>query len=345
MATFKVDINAGKKVIDAEENSRLIDVLALQNIFLPSACGSSGKCGLCKVTIKKGRCIYTDSENMLLSDNEKKTNVSLACQVVVSDNLEIELPHEYLGAKEFTAEVSSKKVLTKDIVELTLILKSPVSIHFNAGQYITLKMPSSGDRMGAMRPFSIASSNAEHSFIQLNIRLNPQGVVTPWIFNELQVGQEVAFSGPRGNFFMRNTTKPMLFIAGGSGMAPVRSILKTMKNHHNSRHAIYFFGALTKDDLYYVDEMAELQDSLPDFRFVPALSNEPTGSDWSGERGNVIEAMDRICTDKLSDYEAYLCGKPAMIEGCVAALEKKGLDKNQVFFDLFNSPKPVMSGK
>jgi Na+-transporting NADH:ubiquinone oxidoreductase subunit F len=168
-----------------------------------------------------------------------------------------------------------------------------------------------------MRPFSIASSNSDHTFIQLNIRLNPQGTVTPWIFNTLELGQEVRFNGPRGNFYIRNTLSPMLFIAGGSGMAPVRSILKTMRDHKSNRKALFFFGALTQNDLFYLDEMTKLQKEMTNFTFVPALSCEPDGSSWKGERGLITNVMDRILTDDLSEYEAYLCGKPAMIEGCL----------------------------
>jgi len=340
MTTCRIDINSGKKIIDAECGTALIDILAAQNIFLPSACGSSGKCGLCKVTIGSGINSFTDAENSLLSENEKDSSVHLACQVRVSGDIRIEIPSEYLGAREFVSVVKSKSVLTRDIVELTLSLISPSGMNFNAGQYITLKMPSNGDNKSAMRPFSIASSNTEKSQIQLNIRLNPQGTVTPWIFNTLQIGDEVAFSGPRGNFFMRNTMNPMLFIAGGSGMAPLRSILQTMSAHKSTRKVMYFFGALTQNDLFYIDEMAMYEKVLPNFKFIPALSNEPSESAWQGERGLVIEAVDRICS-QLNGYEAYLCGKPAMIEGCTVALEKKGIDRSQVFFDLFNSPKPV----
>jgi NAD(P)H-flavin reductase len=149
-------------------------------------------------------------------------------------------------------------------------------------------------------------------------------------------------SGPRGNFYLRNTENPILFIAGGSGMAPVRSILQTMKAFNINRKAIYFFGALTQNDLFYLDEMTVFEKTLPDFKFIPALSNEPSGSGWTGETGLITDVMDRVCTYSLSGYEAYLCGKPAMVDGCIAVLEKKGLDKSNAFFDLFNSPKPAV---
>jgi Na+-transporting NADH:ubiquinone oxidoreductase subunit F len=177
----------------------------------------------------------------------------------------------------------------------------------------------------------------------MNIRLNPQGIVTPWIFNVLKEGMQVNFDGPRGNFFLRNTENPILFIAGGSGMAPVRSILYTMKQFNIKRKAVYFFGALTQSDLFYLDEMRGFEKELYDFRFVPALSNEPMESTWNGSRGLVTEVIDRYYTGNLTGYEVYLCGRPAMIEACAPILERKGVKKTEMYFDLFNSPK--ISGK
>jgi Na+-transporting NADH:ubiquinone oxidoreductase subunit F len=337
----KIDINNGKKVLESEKGMRLIDVLASQNIFVPSACGSNGRCGLCKVKISS-HVMVSDADRKQLSDTEMSDGIRLACQVLTNADMSIEIPSEYLGAKDFETIVSSKKFLTSDIVELTLTLKQPQGINFNAGQYITVKMPAHGEIKAAMRPFSIASSSTMGSSIQMNIRLNPQGTVTPWIFNELTEGMTLNFSGPRGNFYLRNTENPLLFIAGGSGMAPVRSILQTMKAFNINRKAIYFFGALTQSDLFYLDEMADFEKLLPDFKFIPALSNEPSGSGWSGQTGLITEVMDRVCTYSLSGYEAYLCGKPAMVDGCITVLEKKGLDKSNTFFDLFNSPKPAV---
>lgn len=337
----KIDINNGKKVLESENGLRLIDVLASQNIFIPSACGSNGRCGLCKIKMS-GNAMISEADRRLLNEDELSNGMRLACQVLTNVDLSIEIPSEFLGAKEFETIVSSKKFLTYDIVELTLTLKQPQIMHFNAGQYVTVKMPAHGDSKAAMRPFSIASLSTTTSSIQMNIRLNPQGTVTPWIFNELTEGMTLYFTGPRGNFYLRNTESPLIFIAGGSGMAPVRSILQTMKAYNINRKVIYFFGALTQRDLFYLDEMAGFEKSLPDFKFIPALSNEPGGSGWAGMTGLITDVMDRVCTYSLKDYEAYLCGKPAMVDGCIAVLEKKGLDKSNAFFDLFNSPKPAV---
>lgn len=339
MATITVTINDGKKSIAVEPGKSLYDILISQNIYLPSACGSTGKCGMCKCVVKDSPTPLTAHEQRLLTDRDMAQGYRLACQFVPETDCSIEIPPGYLGAREYAATLVSKKVLTRDIVELTLELADQESIAFKAGQYIILKKPALNDSPAAMRPFSIASSGSDR-LIQLNIRLNPQGVVTPWVFNVLKEGMRVDFNGPRGNFFLRNTEAPILFIAGGSGMAPVRSILYAMKQYGIKRKAVYFFGALTQADLYYLDEMRAFEKELFDFRFVPALSNEPAQSSWCGPCGLVTEVI-RQYADNLAGHEVYLCGRPAMIEACVPLLENKGVQKSEMFFDLFNSPKPA----
>jgi Na+-transporting NADH:ubiquinone oxidoreductase subunit F len=336
---IKININNGKKVLDANEGEKLIDVLSAHGIHLPSACGSKGNCGLCKIKVIKPEISFTESEIERLSKDERNEAFHLSCQISLQQEINIEIPEEYLTSQEYTAKLTSRRLLTSDIIELTLELISPASISFNPGQYILFKVPPIGDRKAFMRPFSIASSSADTSFIQLNIRRNPEGICTSWIFDELKQGQVVNFSGPRGNFYMRNTERPMLFIAGGSGMAPVRSILKTMYHFRINRKAIFFFGALNHTDLFYLDEMERLQKEMSNFKFIPALSNEPEGSTWQGERGLIPEVAERYLVGDVSEYEAYLCGKPAMIQSCISILSTKNIPSERTYFDLFNVAK------
>lgn len=335
----KIDINNGCRIVECNKGELLIDALSLNGINLPSACGSKGKCGLCKVRILDPQIAPTEAELRMIDEEKRSAGYHLSCQIVLNDDIKIELPKEFLTSQEFSSRVKSKKLLTSDIMELTLELISPEAINFHPGQYISMKVPPLNGKKGVIRPFSIASSSSDTSFIQLNTRLNPDGICTPWIFNDLREGDTVNFTGPRGNFYIRNTERPMLFIAGGSGMAPVRSILRTMLHYKINRKAIYFFGALQQKDLYYLDEMAQLEKELPDFKFVPALSNEPVGSDWVGERGLIPEVAGRILRDNTSEYEAYLCGKPAMIQACMSVLEMKNIPAERAYFDLFNVAK------
>jgi Na+-transporting NADH:ubiquinone oxidoreductase subunit F len=341
----KIEINSGVKVLDVPKGTVLIDALNNAGIFVPSACGSTGKCGLCKVKIIKGNYRLDSATIEKIPVEQRDAGLHLSCQVKVNEDIGIEIHPEYLSAQQFKSRLRKKRFLTNDIVELTLEMVSPSSISFKPGQYIVLKSKPYDNNKMVMRPFSIASSTALNSVIQLNIRLNPSGICTPWIFNHLQEGQEVEFNGPRGAFFIRNTLYPMVFIAGGSGIAPVRSILHTMRDYKIDRDGILFFGALTQKDLFYVEEMMELEGRLKGFKYIPALSNELTESDWSGERGLITEVVDRYLRDNISQYEAYLCGKPAMINACISVLEKKKISKENLLFDLFNEARQPVKTK
>ncbi len=335
----KVDINNGKRVLEVNEGEKLVDVLSAQGIYLPSACGSKGNCGLCKIKVIAPQIPFTESEFQRITEEERNNAFHLSCQISLQNDICIEIPEEYLTSQEYSAKLTSKRYLTSDIVELTLELISPATISFNPGQYILIKVPPHEGRKTFMRPFSIASSSADTSFIELNIRRNPEGICSSWIFDELKEGEVVNFIGPKGKFYMRNTERPMLFIAGGSGMAPVRSILKTMNHFKINRKAIYLFGALAHKDLFYLDEMEKLEKEMSDFKFIPALSNEPEGSAWQGERGLIPEVAERYLTGDVSEYEAYLCGKPAMIQSCVSILTTKNIPAERTYFDLFNVAK------
>jgi Na+-transporting NADH:ubiquinone oxidoreductase subunit F len=144
----------------------------------------------------------------------------------------------------------------------------------------------------------------------------------------------VTFSGPYGEFYLRDTGAPILFIAGGSGMAPILSIVKDMKEKKIDRRAFYFFGAASQKDLFYVKELTQMQDELTRFTFVPALSHEPDDTGWRGERGLITEVVRRHMTD-LAGFEAYLCGSPGMINACVTVLKEGGIPEEKIYFDKF----------
>ncbi|MEW5815387.1 MAG: oxidoreductase, partial [Spirochaetota bacterium] len=162
----------------------------------------------------------------------------------------------------------------------------------------------------------------------------PNGICTTYVHNYLKEGDEVTINGPYGEFFLRDTERDIVCIAGGSGMAPIKSILLNMAEKGNMRKVTYFFGARTQQDLFLVEEMRELEKKLPNFKFIPALSNPEEGSSWDGETGLITEVVARHITtsDKI---EAYLCGSPGMIDACVKVLTEKGVPKELIYFDKF----------
>ena len=152
--------------------------------------------------------------------------------------------------------------------------------------------------------------------------------------DHLKVGDEVRLNGPYGDFCLSDTDAPMVFIAGGSGMAPIKSILHQMKNTGSKRKATYYFGANKVDELFLTDEMKEFESDLANFEFVPVVANPEENKNWEGETGLVTEAVKRTLTN-ASECEAYLCGSPGMIDAANIILMELGMKEENIFFDKF----------
>lgn len=333
--TCHIDVNAGKKTLEIEGGSSLLSSLAENNVFIPSACGGRGSCAYCKVKVLEGGGLIGPVEEPYLTPEDRQDSVRLSCQVKVRKNLKIEIPEELFNVSRFRARLVHKKPLTHDIVELRMQLLEPDTITFEAGQYVQLESPEYKGHESVMRGYSISSVPSDTRHIELIIRRVPDGICTTWVFDHLKEGQEVYFSGPYGFFHLSDTDAPIICIAGGSGMAPIWSIVRDMKEKGITRPATYFFGALTQRDLFFLDEFQKLEKECPWLKFVPALSKEPAGSGWNGERGLITDVVGRHFPD-ASRHEAYLCGSPGMIDASVVVLTKNGMPEENVFYDKFS---------
>jgi Na+-transporting NADH:ubiquinone oxidoreductase subunit F len=329
-----IDINGGEKKLDVSGGGSLLSLLASQNIFVPSACGGRGSCAYCKVKVLSGGGMVTPVEDPYLSADERKNSIRLSCQVKVRNNVSIEIPKEYFSVRKYRGKLLSKKQMTHDIVELRIQLLEPDRIEFTAGQYAQLESREYKGRESVMRAYSISSVPSDTGHVEFMIRLVPNGICTTWVFEHLKEGQEVQLSGPYGDFHLRPTEAPIIFIAGGSGMAPIWSMLRNMREMGSTRKAVYFFGAQTQRDLFLVDELKQLEKELPGFSFVPALSNEPEDTGWSGDTGLITDVVARHVPD-ASLYEAYLCGSPGMIGACIKVLTSAGMPEENVYYDKF----------
>ncbi len=329
-----IDINNGEKKYTVTGGTSLLASLAANDIFIPSACGGRGSCAYCKVSVLEGGGVISPVEEPYLSDEERKQQVRLSCQVKVRNDLKIKIPKELFSVKKFRGILEHKKPLTHDILELRIQLVEPDSIDFTAGRYIQLESKEYKGKDAVIRAYSISSSPSDKTHIELIIRRVPDGICTTWVFDHLKEKEEVTFSGPHGEFNLSDTDAPIICIAGGSGMAPIRSILRDMKEKGIMRPTTYFFGALTQNDLFYVSELQKLAEEHPWFTHIPALSNEPEDSGWQGERGLITNVVAKHFPD-TSKHEAYLCGSPGMINACVQVLTKGGMPEDRIFYDKF----------
>lgn len=330
----KITINDDKE-LTVQGGKELLGTLASEKLFIPSACGGRGTCGLCKLKVLDGAGPLLPTEEPYLDKAEKEANVRLACQVKVRNDLKIVIPEELLAIQEYACRCTKIVDLTHDMKLFRLELVEPATMKFVAGQYVQLRTPPyEKSKKEVYRAYSIASDPAEEGIIELIIRLVPGGICTTYCFEHLKEGDEVKMNGPYGDFRLSETDAPMIFIAGGSGMAPIKCMLHHMKNTGNTRKATYYFGANAVRELCLTDLMHDFESELADFRFVPVIAPTENDPDWDGETGLVTEAVQRGFSD-TSQHEAYLCGSPGMIDASVKVLMDLGMPEANIYYDKF----------
>lgn len=332
----KISINDGEKEIGARGGKPLLTTLKNAEVFIPSACGGRGSCGLCKCKVKSGAGEILPTELPWLSEQEKADNVRLSCQLKVRGDMQIEIDPELLYVREFRTTVIGLENLTHDIKQLTLKLEDPDAMEYKAGQFVQIETPAYDlTDEPVYRAYSMSSVPSSHNVIEMEVRLVPDGICTTYVHKHLKVGDKMIVNGPYGEFRRTDTEKEMICIAGGSGMAPLKSILYDMREKGSQRKATYFFGAKTKRDLFLLDEMKQLENDLAAFKFIAALSAPDAADKWEGEVGLITDVVDRHTGD-LSDAEAYLCGSPFMIDACIVVLKKHGMQEANIFYDKFS---------
>ena len=312
----------------------LLEALVGEKIFIPSACGGRATCGYCKVKVLDGAGPLLPTEEPYLSPDERKDNVRLSCQVKVRNDLAIQIPEELFNVQEFSCTIEKITQLTHDIREFRFKLDQPDSISYTPGQYVQLLSPAyEKSSEEVYRAYSVSSDPSNKGALELIVRLVPGGICTTYYFDYVKEGDQVKLNGPYGEFRLSDTDAPIIMIAGGSGMAPMKCLLHQMKNNRIARKATYFFGANKVSELFMLETMKEFEQSVPDFKFVPVVAQPET--DWDGDTGLVTEAVARHCPD-LNGYEAYLCGSPGMIDACIAVLTKTGIPEENIYFDKFS---------
>jgi Na+-transporting NADH:ubiquinone oxidoreductase subunit F len=329
-----IEINKKKK-LEVIGGSSLLSLLDEHGIYLASACGGRGSCGYCKCTVLDGGGPVLPTEKPFLSIEEQEADVRLACQIKVKNDIFIKIPEEIFNIQQYKATVQKIIDLTYDIKELHLKLFEPPEINFKAGQYVQLQTPAyEKSRQPVSRAYSISSSPEHNDHIELIIRRVPDGICTTYVFDYLREGDSIEFTGPFGDFYIRETEADMIFVAGGSGKAPIKAMVELLHSQNSRRRMAYLFGARTKKDLYYTELFDEFQKKMQNFTFVPILSNPEEDSEWKGKTGFIPAYLNDYIKDP-EKTEAYLCGSPGMI----AAVEKKLLElnipKDKIYYDSF----------
>lgn len=329
-----ITINDEKK-LTVQGGSTLLSTLMSEEIFIPSACGGRGSCGFCKVRVLEGAGDTLPTELPHLSEEERRNSIRLSCQLKIKKDMKIEIPEELFNVKQFRGVVARIRDLTYDIKEITIRLLEPAEISFKAGQYVQLETPEYelADEP-VYRAYSVSSAPSRKDLVELEIRRVPNGICTTYVHDYLKEGDAVTLNGPYGEFYLRDSTRRIVFIAGGSGNAPIKSILSDMAEKKIGRKALYFFGARTTKDLFLQEEMKAFEEQLSDFTYIPALSEPAEEDNWGGETGLITDVIDRRL-DTGEETEAYLCGSPGMIAACIKVLTAKGIPEERIYYDKF----------
>ena len=367
----------GERELTAPAGGRLLGTLADAEIFVPSACGGGGTCGQCRVKVLSGGGSLLPTEASLITKREAAEGERLACQVAVSQDMEIHVPDEVFGVKKWECTVRSNDNVATFIKELVVELPPGELLDFRAGGYIQIECPphelsystfdiaeeyledwhkfdllkiQSKVTEPTLRAYSMASYPEEKDIIMLNVRIAtpppgagkdvPTGIMSSYIF-DLKPGDKCMVSGPYGEFFARETDNEMVFIGGGAGMAPMRShIFDQLKRLDSKRRITFWYGARSLREAFYIEEFDELAASHDNFEWHLALSDPLPEDNWTGMVGFIHTVLyEHYLKDHPApeDCEYYLCGPPMMNAAITRLLDDLGVEPENILFDDFGN--------
>jgi Na+-transporting NADH:ubiquinone oxidoreductase subunit F len=364
------------KALKVATGGTLLGALADNHIFIPSACGGKGACGVCEVVVREGGGDLLPTETGFITPGEAKRGHRLACQVKVKRDLKIEVAPELFSVRKWKCRVVSNRNVATFIKELKLALPTGEEVPFRAGGYVQIECPphalqfktfdiepqyrdvwdkfdlwrfKSNSDVLVTRAYSMANYPLEKGILLFTIRIAfppdyrediPPGIMSSWVFN-LKPGDEVTVSGPFGEFFARDTHAEMCFIGGGAGMAPMRShIFDLLHRLHTTRKATFWYGARSLREAFYVDEFDKLAAEHRNFKWYLALSEPLPEDNWRGPTGLIHKVLyDSYLKDHPApeDIEYYMCGPGPMNKAVIAMLLDLGVDRENIMLDDFGS--------
>jgi Na+-transporting NADH:ubiquinone oxidoreductase subunit F len=371
--TITINDDPGKALKVAAGNT-LLGTLANHKIFIPSACGGKGACGVCEVIVKSGGGTLLPTETGFINRGEARRGCRLACQVKVKRDMAIEIAPEVFNVRKWTCKVVSNRNVATFIKELRLALPAGEEVPFRAGGYMQLECPphridfksfdieapyrEDWDKFDLWRFKSVLAEPIERAYSMANYPLEkgellftiriafppgyktdiPPGIMSSYVFN-LKPGDELTVSGPFGEFFARETGKEMCFIGGGAGMAPMRShIFDQLKRLKSSRKMTFWYGARSLKEAFYVDEFDALAAANPNFEWQLALSEPLPEDHWTGATGfihNVLREQYLNNHPAPEDIEYYMCGPGVMNKAVIDMLLSLGVDRENILLDDF----------
>lgn len=372
--SIKVSVNDALSIA-AQRGAKLLEVLHGADIRIPAACGGSGTCGLCRVTVTgEGAGKPQATESGILSPKERRAHVRLACQTTLRGDCAVHVADDIISAGAgVVCTVASSRMLAPLIREIVLELPPDYPSAFQAGDFMQITAPAyqldfatldvdpqfrdvweinQWDKLhvasdnDVTRAYSLANRPKDAGRAVFDIRLAvppagseadvPPGIVSSWLFS-LKPGNMVNVSGPFGDFHVQPTNRDVVFVGGGVGMAPLRAMIHQELRRGTTRRIRYFYGARTAADLFYSEEFEALAAEFQKFSWTPALSDPAPGDRWTGATGFIHEMLRSEMSAHAApeDCEYYLCGPPVMISAVLGTLERLGVEQDSIFYDDF----------
>jgi CDP-4-dehydro-6-deoxyglucose reductase len=312
----------------------LLEAALRQGVGLPYGC-RNGACGACKGVLRSGELAYGDYQDRALHPAEKAAGKALTCCTRPLGDIVFEV-RELAGAKDLAIRTLPCRVEriekpADDVAILYLKLPAGERLQFLAGQYIDVLL-----KDGKRRSFSLANAPHDDQLLQLHVRKTPGGAFSNFVFDEMKERTILRFEGPLGTFFLReDSDKPIVFVAGGTGFAPIKAIIEHALHHGLDRPMVLYWGVRSRKDLYLASLPPQWQRDHANFSFIPVLSDPLPADEWGGRTGLVHQAvLDDF--DRLDGYQVYACGAPAMTDIAKQTfVEQKRLPEDEFYCDAF----------
>ena len=313
---------------EIKPSQTILEAAISSGITLPYGC-RSGSCGSCKATIIKGEVFHEDIMPGVLTDQDKSEQNFLLCKTYATSDVTITSPVEK-KLDEFPKKITPVRVeklnlLNHDVMQILLKLPAGENLQFKAGQYLEFIL-----KDGARRAFSMANAPSD-DLIELHVRLIEGGTFTNYVFNEMKEKSIHRIEAPIGNFFLRESERPMIFVAGGTGFAPIKSIINDCHRAGVERKIYLYRGFKTHKDLYQDEVVENWKKNINNFEAINIYSEEVVnGQEKSLVHKKVIKDL-----GQLDSFDVYCCGAPGMIEVAYKEFVEAGLNPNSFYSDAF----------
>jgi CDP-4-dehydro-6-deoxyglucose reductase, E3 len=331
---YRITIEPSGHRFDVNEDETILQAALREGFTLPYGC-RNGACGSCKGKVLQGSVDFGKYQPDTLKPEEIAEGKALFCVArplsdLVLEAKEIRAAGE-VPVRTLPCRVNKLQKLADDVMLMQLKLPANERLQFLAGQYIDFLL-----KDGKRRSYSIANPPHADEFIELHLRHVPGGRFTDHVFNEMKEKAILRFEGPHGSFYVReDSDKPIIFVAGGTGFAPIKGMLEHLFVEQSDRQMILYWGARAKKDIYLPELPVQWQQQHPNFSFIPVLSDPSADDRWQGRTGYVHQAVMQDFND-LSGFEAYVCGAPAMVEAARSGfIQSRALPQEAFFADSF----------